>query len=139
MELESVGSNIRKYRLMKKMRQEDLAEKAGLSTNYVGALERGEKVPSLETLIDILNALDISADMVLCDVIGVSKRRVKENRKEKKEERSGDRGKGSALFQRRNGYKLEQKQKEQPEDSVICEGNICCVLPILGYNGANRH
>lgn len=69
MGLESVGSNIRKYRLMKKMRQEDLAEKAGLSTNYVGALERGEKVPSLETLIDILNALDISADMVLCDVI----------------------------------------------------------------------
>lgn len=69
MGLESIGSNIRKFRLMKKLRQEDLAEKTGLSTNYVGALERGEKIPSLETLIDILNALDISADMVLCDVI----------------------------------------------------------------------
>ena len=36
-ELESIGKNIRKYRLMKKLRQEDLAEKAGLSINYVGA------------------------------------------------------------------------------------------------------
>jgi len=69
MGLESIGSNIRKFRLMKKLRQEDLAEKAGLSTNYVGALERGEKVPSLETLIDILNALGVSADMVMCDVV----------------------------------------------------------------------
>ena len=48
MGLESIGSNIRKFRLMKKIRQEDLAEKAGLSTNYVGAIERGEKVPSLD-------------------------------------------------------------------------------------------
>lgn len=28
MKLESIGKNIRKYRLMKKLRQEDLAEKA---------------------------------------------------------------------------------------------------------------
>ena len=41
----------------------------GLSPNYVGALERGEKIPSLETFIDIINALTVSADMVLCDVI----------------------------------------------------------------------
>lgn len=45
MGLESIGGNIRKFRLMKKIRQEDLAEKAGLSTNYVGAIERGEKSP----------------------------------------------------------------------------------------------
>ncbi len=69
MGLESIGGNIRKFRLMKKLRQEDLAEKAGLSTNYVGALERGEKVPSLEALIDLVNALDVSADMVMCDVV----------------------------------------------------------------------
>ena len=68
-ELESIGKNIRKYRLMKKLRQEDLAEKAGLSINYVGAIERGEKVPSLETLLVIINALGVSADMILTDVI----------------------------------------------------------------------
>lgn len=69
MNIASIGKNIRKFRLMRKLRQDDLAEKVGLSTNYVGALERGEKVPSLETLIDIINALEISADMVFCDVI----------------------------------------------------------------------
>lgn len=69
MELSSIGRNIRKYRIMKKMRQEDLAEKAELSVNYVGAIERGEKVPSLETLLIIINALSVSADMILADVI----------------------------------------------------------------------
>lgn len=69
MGLESIGRNIRKYRLAKKLRQEDLAERAGLSTNYIGSVERGEKLPSLETFIYILNALEISADMVLADVV----------------------------------------------------------------------
>lgn len=69
MRLESVGKNIRKYRLMRKLRQEDLAEKADLSINYVGAIERGEKTPSLESLISIINALGISADMILADVL----------------------------------------------------------------------
>lgn len=31
MRLESIGKNIRKYRLMRKLRQEDLAEKADLN------------------------------------------------------------------------------------------------------------
>lgn len=54
---------------MKKYRQEDLAERAGLTTNYIGMVERGEKIPSLETFIKILNALGVSGDMVLVDVL----------------------------------------------------------------------
>lgn len=69
MELKSIGRNIRKYRRERKMRQEDLAEKAGLSTNYVGAVERGEKLPALETFVEIINTLGVSADMVLADVV----------------------------------------------------------------------
>lgn len=69
MKLDTIGKNIRKYRLAKKLRQEDLAEKAGLSANYIGMVERGEKIPSLETFITILNALEVSADMVLADVV----------------------------------------------------------------------
>lgn len=68
MGFESIGKNIRKYRLMKKLRQEDLAEKVDLSTNYIGAIERGEKIPSLETFVLIINALGVSADMILADV-----------------------------------------------------------------------
>ena len=69
MELGTIGRNIRKYRLEKKLRQEDLAERANLSINYVGAIERGEKIPALESLITIINALGVSADMILADVI----------------------------------------------------------------------
>lgn len=69
MNLDTIGKNIKKYRLAKKLRQEDLAEKTDLSTNYIGMLQRGEKIPSLETLINILNILEISADMVLSDVL----------------------------------------------------------------------
>lgn len=69
MQYESIGKNIRKYRVERKLKQDELAEKAGLSSNYIGMIERGEKIPSLEALINILNSLDVSADMVLCDVL----------------------------------------------------------------------
>lgn len=65
----SIGKNIRRFRTEKKMRQEDLAERAGLSTNYIGMVERGEKIPSLESFIGIVNALGVSADMILADVL----------------------------------------------------------------------
>ncbi|MBQ2826316.1 MAG: helix-turn-helix transcriptional regulator [Clostridia bacterium] len=71
MGLSSIGQNIRHYRLDKKLRQEDLAEKAGVSINYIGSIERGEKLPALETFIDIINALGVSADMILSDVVEV--------------------------------------------------------------------
>lgn len=69
MKLDTIGKNIRKFREIKKLRQEDLAEKTDLTTNYIGMIERGEKIPSLETFINILNSLGVSADMVLSDVL----------------------------------------------------------------------
>ena len=42
--------------------QETLAEMTDLTANYIGMIERGEKVPALSTLI-------ISADPLLCDVL----------------------------------------------------------------------
>ena len=69
MKLDTIGKNIRKFREAKKLRQEDLAEKAELTTNYIGMIERGEKIPALDTFIKILNALGVSADMVLSDVL----------------------------------------------------------------------
>lgn len=69
MKLDRIGKNIRKFREIKKLRQEDLAEKTDLTTNYIGMIERGEKIPSLETFINILNSLGVSADMVLSDVL----------------------------------------------------------------------
>lgn len=69
MKLDSIGKNIRKFRVDRKIRQEDLAEITNLSTAYIGMVERGEKTPSLETFLSIVNALNISADMVLYEVL----------------------------------------------------------------------
>ena len=69
MDYRSNGKNIRKYRKTKKMTQETLAERAGLSVNYIGSIERGEKLPSLETFIVILNQLGVTADCILQDVV----------------------------------------------------------------------
>lgn len=65
----TIGKNIRKYRKQLGMTQDELAEKAGLSTNYLGGVERGEKTPSLESFISITNALGVSSDMLLCDIL----------------------------------------------------------------------
>jgi transcriptional regulator with XRE-family HTH domain len=68
-DLTSIGRNIRKYRKEKGIMQDTLAEMVGLSGNYVGMIERGEKIPALPTLIRIANALGISADPLLCEVL----------------------------------------------------------------------
>lgn len=69
MNTSSIGKRIRKYREAKGWRQEDFAERVGLSVTYTGMIERGEKVPRLETFITIANALEVSADLLLSDVL----------------------------------------------------------------------
>lgn len=69
MNFKSVGINIRKYRTEKKISQEKLAEMAYLSPKYIGIIERAEKTPSLTTLVNIANALDVTTDMLLCNVL----------------------------------------------------------------------
>ncbi|MBO5164186.1 MAG: helix-turn-helix transcriptional regulator [Ruminococcus sp.] len=69
MNMKTIGKNIRKYRLEINMKQEKLAELTNLSPNYIGMLERADKIPSLTTLINIANALNVTADMLLCDVL----------------------------------------------------------------------
>ncbi len=65
----SIGKKIRFYRESKKWTQEVFAEKIGLSLTYVGMIERGEKIPKLETFIRIANTLNVSADVLLSDVL----------------------------------------------------------------------
>ncbi len=69
MDWKTLGQNIKFYRIENKLRQEDLAEKIGLSINYVGMLERGEKTPALDTFVEIANALNVSSDVLLSGVL----------------------------------------------------------------------
>lgn len=68
LDAQKLGQRIRSARNKKMWRQDDLAERIGKSTTYVGMIERGERLPALDTFVDILVALDITADQVLCDV-----------------------------------------------------------------------
>ena len=61
MDLTDIGKCIREKRISKKWKQEDLAEHTNLSVQYIGMIERGEKLPRLETFIRIANVLEASA------------------------------------------------------------------------------
>jgi transcriptional regulator with XRE-family HTH domain len=55
------GPEVRRRRRELELTIEDLAERAGLSSNYVAAVERGEKNPSLSTVESIAKGLGTSA------------------------------------------------------------------------------
>lgn len=69
MDLTSIGTNIRKYRRAKNLTQDQLAKMTDLTPTYIGLIERGRKIPSLEVFVTILNALEISSDKVLANVL----------------------------------------------------------------------
>jgi transcriptional regulator with XRE-family HTH domain len=54
-----MATNLRRKRHDQKMTQEELAERAGLSARYVGAIERGDVSASVTVLGQIAEALGI--------------------------------------------------------------------------------
>jgi transcriptional regulator with XRE-family HTH domain len=53
------GEIVRRVRKEHAWTQEDLAEHAGLTTTYVGQVERGDKVPSLTVVLRLSLALEV--------------------------------------------------------------------------------
>lgn len=64
---ESIGMRVRYYRIYNGMSQEELAERTKTSRVYIGYIERGERTPSLEMIIDLANSLCISTDDLLAE------------------------------------------------------------------------
>ena len=69
MNQKAIGRRIKTARENKRLTQEQLAELVDLSPMHVSVIERGVKLPKLETLINIANVLDVSADVLLQDVV----------------------------------------------------------------------
>lgn len=72
MDLSAIGSRIKAARERKHLTQEDLAAIVDLSPTHVSVIERGVKPPKLETFVNIANALGVSADTLLQDVVDQS-------------------------------------------------------------------
>ena len=66
-----LGRRIQANRERLGMKQEELAELAELSVNYISAIERGVKCPSLDAFVRIANALEVSSDELLRDSLAV--------------------------------------------------------------------
>lgn len=62
-----LGKKLRSYRASCGWSLKECAERIGISTRYLADIERGDKVPKLETFVQILNTLSASADDVLQD------------------------------------------------------------------------
>lgn len=62
---EVMAVNLRRIRHDKKMTQEELADRAGLSARYVGAIERAHKSASVTVLGRIAEALDVEAAVLI--------------------------------------------------------------------------
>ena len=63
--MNALGQKIRKQRYQKELTQAELAEKAGVSTSFIGHIERGSRILSLETFLRLCKALDTDPNTLL--------------------------------------------------------------------------
>ena len=59
------GENVRKYRRLLNISQEELAHKADLHRTYIGMIERAEKNITLVNIEKIANALEVKIEDLL--------------------------------------------------------------------------
>lgn len=65
LDLKNIGSRIRLQREMLNLSRENLSEISGLSSFYIGQIERGERGMSLDTLVKFSNIFNVSTDYLL--------------------------------------------------------------------------
>lgn len=73
------GNRLKQIRMRKDISISTLAERVGVLSTYIPQLERGEKLPSFDTLICIANALDVTVDELVCDYVNADKTTVANN------------------------------------------------------------
>ena len=60
-----MGKNIKRYRQMRGLRQEDLAEACGCCNSHIGQIENAKGIPSRAVVVEIANALSLTVDQLL--------------------------------------------------------------------------
>jgi len=69
MDYKRLGERIREERLRLNLTQAALAEAIDISDTYMGAIERGERSLTLDTLVRLVNRLGVSVDYMLTDSV----------------------------------------------------------------------
>ncbi len=62
---DQIGKNIKKARQKINLTQAEVAEKAGIHTNYFARIERGEENPSIDIIENIAKALKVKSSEIL--------------------------------------------------------------------------
>ena len=60
-----LSANLKKYRIMKELTQEDVAEYLGITAQSVSKWERGESCPDITFLPALANIFETSVDLLL--------------------------------------------------------------------------
>jgi len=68
LDYKEMGKRIRTRRRELNITQEQVAERAGISTSFIGHIERGEKVASVETLATLSEVLDMDLNYMILGV-----------------------------------------------------------------------
>ena len=66
-----VGKRIRELREEQRLRQEDLAQRAGVARNTVSRIERDDLVPTVVMIEKLANGLGVGPEVLLRDPLGV--------------------------------------------------------------------
>ena len=69
MDYKKLGQRIREERQRLNLTQAQLAESIDISDTYMGAIERGERSLTLDTLVRLVNRLGVTVDYMLADSV----------------------------------------------------------------------
>ena len=69
MDYKRLGTRIREERKRLNLTQAQLAEAIEVSDTYMGAIERGERSLTLDTLVRLVNRLGVTVDYLLADSV----------------------------------------------------------------------
>ncbi len=69
MDYKRLGQRIREERQRLNLTQAQLAEEINISDTYMGAIERGERSLTLDTLVRLVNRLGVTVDYMLSDSV----------------------------------------------------------------------
>ena len=67
MDYKKMGERVRRQRILSDLTQGELAERVGVTGSFIGHIERGEKKASVETVVALCNAMEISPSVLLQD------------------------------------------------------------------------